>query len=59
MLVELNNVGGGIVGKEVGMECPDKVFEDEVGASDGALPEVVGSVGESATIEGVYPTLAS
>ena len=47
-----------IFGEEVGMECPDEVFEDEVGASDGTLPKVVGPVGEGATIEGVYPTLA-
>ena len=58
MLVELDDVGGCIIGKEVGMECPDEVFEDEVGASDGTLPKVVGPVGEGATIEGVYPTLA-
>ena len=58
MLVELDDVGGCIIGKEVGMERPNDVFEDEVGASDGALPKVVGSVGEGATIEGIYPTLA-
>ena len=58
MLVELNNVGGCIVGKEVGMKCPDEIFENEVRASDGTFPEIVGSVGEGATIEGVYPTLA-
>ena len=59
MLVELDDVGGCIIGKEVGMERPDKIFEDEIGASDSALPKVVGSVGEGATIEGIYPTLAS
>ncbi len=41
------------------MECPDEVFKDKVGAGNGTLPEVVGTVGEGATIEGVYPTLTS
>ena len=58
MLVELDDVGGCIIGKEVGMECPDEVFENKVGAGNGTLPKVVGSVGKGATIEGVYPTLA-
>ena len=40
------------------MECPDDVFEDEVGMGYGTLPKVVSSVGQGAEIEAIDPTLA-
>jgi hypothetical protein len=45
MLVELDDVSRCIIGKEVGMKCPDEVFENKVGAGYGTLPKIVGSIG--------------